>query len=679
MKKLHFFAAAALLVGGMSACTVTSESKTETDMEKPAFTFYNIVPMSIGNEAQTAADMVEYYQRTGNDIVLYSMTLHPEGFPARKKADTMIASYRKLKAELSGSGVKPGVLLQSVLGHWPRTDKNEEEWTRAVDIDGKAARFCPLDPEFQKYIIYFVTELAKEDPVFMLGDDDIRAYSPQAECFCHRHVALFNERTGKNFTADQLRQAVKDSKPGDEVFETFLQLQREMVNGVAALIRQTIDTVNPAIPAGSCMPGWERRFNNQVAEAFAGKNHPAVMRVCNANYMEVGAKIFPIVLVRSLALRAAHADVPVVLDEADTFPQTPYSRSATSMHAKLCTSIMAGMQGAKIWYVNAHVYGLPISRNYTDILAKNRNYYQTLAKEAKKSVLTGLIVPGHKNFPEWHITTPNEKFVEEGNWAEVMCAVYGIPFYCSFELDKDGIYLLAGKKMISRFSDAELKQLLSGKVLIDGQAAIAITERGFAEYLGITAEDKDFLANREYCISGNFLRSTKTGATPFLANPAKDAEIITWYAYAPSSGSNELEKVSPATVIYRNSLGGTVCTTGFCTGIFTNNTHTLERKLWMLDVLEKINGKPVDFSVEHEQNFFALTRKNSSGETILTVGNLNFDPVENLAIRCAVEPENICKLTPAGNWEKVDFRWENGVAITDIPVACYELIALKLK
>jgi len=665
----------------LTACVSTVENQKEKEMimDKTQFTFYNILPMSIGEEAAAARDMIEYHQRTGNEIVLYSMTLHPEGFPARKKADTMIASYRKLKAELAGSGVKLGVLLQSVLGHWPRTDKNEEAWTRAVDINGKAARFCPLDPDFQQYIVYFVTELAKEDPVFMLGDDDIRSYSPEAECFCHRHVALFNERTGKNFTSGELRQAVKDSKPGDEVFETFLQLQIEMVNGVAALIRKTIDSVNPAIPAGSCMFSGGRRFNNQVAKAFAGKNHPAVMRVCNANYMEVGAKIFPIVLVRSLALRAAHADVPVVLDEADTFPQTPYSRSATSMHAKLCTSIMAGMQGAKIWYVNAHTYGLPVNRCYTDILAKNRNYYQTLTREANNASFTGLIVPGHKNFPNWHITAPNEKFVEESNWAEVMCAVYGIPFYCSFELDRDGIYLLAGEKMISRFSDAELKQLLSGKVLIDGQAAKAITKRGFAEYLGVTAEDKEFLANREYYTPEKLLRSTKTGATPLFTDPAKDAEILTWYAYAPSSGSKELEKVAPATVLYRNKLGGTVCTTGFCTGIFTNYTYTLERKLWMLHVLEKINGRPVDFSVEHEQNFAALTRKNPAGETIMVLVNLNFDPVENLAIRCAVEPESICKLTPEGNWEKVSFRYENGVAITDIPVACYELISLKIK
>ncbi len=635
--------------------------------------------MSIDSEDQAAKDMIEYCRRTGNEIVLYSMTLHPEGFPARKKADRMIASYRKLKAELNGSGVKLGVLLQSILGHWPRTDSHEEAWMRAVDINGKASRFCPLDPDFQKYIIYFVTELAKENPVFMLGDDDVRAYSPAAECFCARHVALFNERTGKNFTADELRQAVKDSKPGDVVFETFLKLQREMVNGVASLVRQAIDSVNPAIPAGSCMPGWERRFNDQVAKAFAGKNHPAVMRVCNANYMEAGAKIFPIVLVRSLALRAAHKDVPVVLDEADTFPHTPYSRSATSMHAKLCTSIMAGMQGAKIWLVNSRRYGLPVSRNYTDIIAENQKLYQTLVNEVDNSEFTGLILPGTRRFKNWHIADPSEKFIDESNWAEVMCAVFGIPFYCSFELDRPGIYMLAGEKAVARFSDDELKKMLSGKLLVDGQAAVAITKRGFAEYLGVKAEVKSFRFNREYFTPGDFIGSGKNQYTPYLSALAGGAEVLTWYGYSPSAGSDELEKVAPATVIFRNSLGGVICTTGFCVGVFTNDTHNLKRKLWMLNVLERIGGKTVDFSVEHEQNFAALTRKNPEGEVIMAILNLNFDPVENLSIRCSVKPSAIRYLTPEGKWEKIDFQYTDGVAVTDRSMACYELTILKIK
>ena len=65
--------------------------------DKTPFKFYNITPFSPGNEELLAQEMIEYQQRTGNDTVLYSLTLHPEGYPASRKVEIALESYRKLK------------------------------------------------------------------------------------------------------------------------------------------------------------------------------------------------------------------------------------------------------------------------------------------------------------------------------------------------------------------------------------------------------------------------------------------------------------------------------------------------------------------------------------------------------------------------------------------------------
>ncbi|MBO7741113.1 MAG: hypothetical protein J6S21_01035, partial [Victivallales bacterium] len=254
------------------------------------FQFYNIFPCSLGKEQLTARDMIEYRDRTGHDIALYSLSLHPEGRPASRKAEIYTESYRRLKAALAGSGVKLGILIQSVLGHWPRVDKDEEPWTRSINIKGEAVRYCPLDPDFRNYIFQTVATLAKEAPVMFMGDDDIRGYSHDAECFCPLHVAKFNQMTGRSFTSDEMREAVCKCVPGDEIFNAFRQMQQEMVDGVGALIREAIDSVDPTIPGASCMPGEEMRFNNTVSKAFAAKGQPAIMRICNGNYGELSAK-----------------------------------------------------------------------------------------------------------------------------------------------------------------------------------------------------------------------------------------------------------------------------------------------------------------------------------------------------------------------------------------------------
>ena len=95
--------------------------------EDCAFTFYNIMPYAPGAEERSAKDMVEYHDRTGNDICLYSLSIHAEGRPAMRKAGEMVESYRKLSRLLKGSGVKLGILLQSTLGHWLRQDTEQEQ------------------------------------------------------------------------------------------------------------------------------------------------------------------------------------------------------------------------------------------------------------------------------------------------------------------------------------------------------------------------------------------------------------------------------------------------------------------------------------------------------------------------------------------------------------------------
>ena len=86
--------------------------------------FFNIVPNIPGEEEILAAEAAEYAERTGNTVVLYCLTLHPEGYPAMKKAENYIESFRKFKAALSGSKARAGILMQSILGHWPRVDKD---------------------------------------------------------------------------------------------------------------------------------------------------------------------------------------------------------------------------------------------------------------------------------------------------------------------------------------------------------------------------------------------------------------------------------------------------------------------------------------------------------------------------------------------------------------------------
>ena len=647
-------------------------------MEETAFCFYNVVPCSPGQEKLLADQMIELEERTGIRIALYTLTLHPEGFPASRKAEYLTESYRRFSSALAGSRVRPGVLIQSILGHWPRVDKDEEQWTRTINIEGEAARFCPLDPQYRQYIFNTIAALAKEKPCFFLGDDDIRGFSPHAECFCPLHTAEYNRRTGSSFTPEEYRQAVRNSKVGDPVFTAYEQLREDTVNGVCKLIREAIDSVDPTIPAGTCMPGWEQRFNGDAARAIAAKGQPPVMRLANGSYMESTLQGFSDNFLMTQTLRLFHQNIPVVLCEADTCPHNLYSKSARTFHLGLLSSMFAGVSGAKIWYVNGYKFGLPISRKYTDILAKYRNHDQVLAAALKNAKPEGIVIPAYDRFPNWHPLNSDERSCPAENWVTQLLGVYGIPFQASFRLDQDRIYAVAGADSIRRFSDEQLKQLLSRRLLLDGPATVELVRRGFASELGVNAEMKDFRFNREFSADGKQLYPTsKNPNVPFLTveNPA--AEVITWLGYAPFNSSPDIEKAAPGAVIFRNSLGGTVCSTAYHLSILWSWAAET-RKLWLLNLLERLEEKQLPYVLDEDQWCMMLHRTLPEGGELLGIFNLGYDPMEELPLRCPEQAVRFEHLIPDGVWKPLAVRRDNDRTILPVRLECGEMAAIRV-
>lgn len=654
------------------------------------FVFFNILPYSPGEEKRLADEAIEYTRRTGNRNVLYSLSMHPAGFPAMKKAFSMLESYRKLKAGLEGTPVRLGVLFQSVLGHGARNippqdlkSRPVEPWVRMVNTDGELTRYCPLDEGFRKYIFDMTVLFAKEAPCFILGDDDIRSFSPKAECFCELHTAEFNRMTGKNYTPEEYRQAVLNCRRGDEIYKAYETLRKGIPNGVASLIRQAVDSVDPEIRCGSCMPGWEFLFNGETAKCFAGK-HPAVMRVANANYNEFSPKQYPYLVLKTMALRLAHRDIPLVLDEADTCPHNLWSRAAISMHAKLISSIFAGLNGAKLWYVNTHKGEKPVNRNYTDILAENRGLYQTLAAECAKTELTGVVIPAHLNFADWHAAHYKEnarriQLIPEDTMATVMLGHIGIPFRASFERNQDDVYAVAGVETIDHLTDAELKELLSCKLLLDGPAATAVSARGFSDALGLTAEYRDFSFNREIRTdNGTSYTIVQNKQVPFFRITDPKAEVFTELHYISYSGADDDEYIAPATVFCRNAFGGTVCSMVFHHQISYSQFNE-QRKDFFIEILERLRGGRLPLVSADAQNVTVLTRKYSDGAILAEICNINFDPLKKIALQCAEIPREVEHLAGNGTWVKTAFEADGDCINVNIPLGCYELAILRIR
>ncbi len=665
----------------------SSEMNTAKCSKYKDFEFFNIVPYSPGEEEARAAEAAEVSKRTGITYFLYCLTLHPEGYPAMDKAERLIESYRKFSGAMAKHNLHAGVLLQSIIGHWARTDKNEEKWTRTIDINGTPKRFCVMDPKFRDYIRTVVTMLAKERPCYMLSDDDMRSFFPVLECFCPLHTAEFNRRTGRNLTAEEYRSLIFNAEPGGKDLQDFEKLRNDTLCDVFDLIRSAIDAEDPSIPSGICGTDiLERRFMADYARHMAGPAHTPLLRIGNNLYKEVTPMDLPLNFAKTHATRLYFSDVPMILDEMDTFPHSLYSRSAAGMHAKLVSSIFAGLNGAKAWYVGMTRNGVRNPEHYVQILEQNRGFYQTLAKDVKKSVPRGLAVPASGSFPGWQPAKITE-------WATVeqvslvkgepqrMPGKFGIPMQSAMDCVKNDAVLITSGAELYRFSDDELKKLLSGKLLLMGDASAEFTRRGMSRYLGCSAELKPFLFNRESFLENDvFCPIAMRRDVPYISQVDKNARILSMLRYAASEATagNEMEDVAPGAVLFRNELGGTVCTVARSLDS-SNFLYRDHGKLYALRLMQTLYGDNAPYIVENMQTCMVLQRDTAAGESLLGIFNLNFDPMENVKLNCRKIPRQLQFLDGDGVWKAIDFKVQDkDTVVISRSIPCYGVLVLKV-
>ena len=662
------------------ALVVAALSGAALAAAKPNFTLYNVVPFSPGNEKVAAADAKEYLERTGNDLALYSLTLHPEGRPAIDKVRRYVESFRRFKAELAGSDVRAGILVQAILGHWPRVDKDIEEWTRTVDAKGKKVRFCPLDPAFARYITDTFTRLAEERPAFMLTDDDVRAYSHEAECFCERHMALFNKRRGASYTADELRAKLKGARQDDPDYVAFLALQREMIEGVVKRARSAIDAVDPSIPGGICIASEEHLFCAPLARAMAAKGQVPIMRTATSAYLErMTAGAVPRCVCRMMGFGEYYRGSGIeLLCEADSWPHNMWSKSARSFLTHLANAAFVGMTGAKTWYVNGHKGRFAVSRSYTDVLAENRGFLPALAEAVSGSEWEGLSIPCLTNFPNWHLVkNHNEFFVEADNAGANICIPFGIPFQAVRDFDADRTYALATAVEVSRLSDDDLRRILSHRALVFRDAAEALSKRGFDTLTGVKVERRNLVFNRERddMHGVDLVFSPSSNDMLFMADPS--AEVLSTLGYRPFPGSPQYDVASPATVLFTNTLGGRVLTVQYHPKMADYQLYSEARRAWLLAVLDRLSGEKT-FASGHDQDMLVLVRRKAAGEQIVLAENLNPEPIKKLSFRASSLPRKVERLAGDGSWRAVAATFEDGRIACEVPLAFYEAVVMRI-
>lgn len=642
--------------------------------------FINVVPFFPDDVPHMVSEARRVAKCTGIRKNAYSMSLHPENEDVMKKPKCFAEAFLRLQQKLRNDDIEVGILVQSLMGHgWFGQMITKHPWVFTINITGKTVyRHCMLDTNFRQYVSETIRMMAQCHPAFFLVDDDVRLLNNSAngpECFCPLHMKLFNEASPRKMSSDELREYLKQSKWDDPLIKIFEDIREKSLRDFAQLIRDSIDSVDDSISCGYCSGGAEYVMMGEIARILAGKNR-SFLRIHNSNFSEGDPKDFITVAYHTAFCVKAAGKVDDLLDESDTCPHDRYSKSAISMHAHIVGGILNGLTGAKLWIANMKEKMPSEGREYEQILGAHRNFYDVLQQEVADLKWQGplTILPDAR----YHYTPARfSSFYRWKDWQTFMLNRYGMPGRFD-SYDPSAVVLLTGD-MIEYLSDEKLKQILSGKALLDGYAALEIAKRGFASYLGVSPVQKEYRSTYETTRStGRKMSFINDFSFPMLTDPDPKTEILSDLKLAEFRGSPVAETVAPGTVFYKNEHGGEIVTAAMGIATFFLNGPSPAQKLFLLEVLSKLDPETVPVYEVSDQPVYLRCGLRKDGSYLVAVVNLSFDEMEKIQLRCRRQVRKVELLNGSGEWGQIPFSWIGDTAEIGKTVKCYESVILKL-
>ena len=420
------------------------------------------------------------------------------GFPSLEAHAESAARMQEAAALYREAGFKTGIQIANTLGHADVfLETPGGDWQRMVGHDGTAAlaSHCPRAPGFLDYLRDMTTAYVRWQPSSLWIDDDLRMHQHapvQYGCFCPSCITGFSEIQNREWTRESLVSALE--APGGDLRAQWVEFGQESMAGVASVMARATHATAPGCFIGLQHAGadWSlyggRDWNPVFRAIREACPLPMGSRPGGGYYCDHSPRG---VLWKALDLarqvRALPADIEVVCPEIENFPHAAMGKTAhgTAIESAwyLAQSDCNSLSYALVCsgHEDASFYGSQLS-----VLEKWAPFFERYLRENEGTTPGGFDpVMGHE-----HLKRPARDTGTPMGWAEPSIlssygfATLGLPM-CPDGVSPCGAVL--GAEAARGLTEAEARHLLSGAVILDGQALHALHERGWGDWTGVAA------------------------------------------------------------------------------------------------------------------------------------------------------------------------------------------------
>lgn len=620
---------------------------------------YSVTPLKDDHFDERCADIVSLVKNKTVYMPLFQMTLIPEGNPVWDKASKMAELYGRYRDELQKHGVQCGILVQASLGHGYEITRNPFQ-PKVGLFDGEESYCCcPGDEAFIRHFCGVLKTLAMQHPAALMLDDDFRMMlSVNRGCACPLCMQEFHRRSGTSVTREELAEHIQTHPEDDAWSQIFRDIQHERLVHAAETFREAVDSVDPTIQGINCTSGHICESVSDTNKIWAGKGNPTMVRIPNGTYAPNTVREFSDVM-RNAAIcgsKLKKHGIEIILAETDTIPFQRYGKSARYLHAQYTASLLEGAKGAKHWITRNRAFEPEAGAAYRKILTEHYGFYEKVAQLADEIHWTGINgffveqekVLFHKE-KAWRYHTCN--------WISKSIERLGLPFY--FMETNQGLAVVEGD-MIADMTDAQIEKLFSGSVMLDGESAQALTERGYGKYLGIAVSEW-----KNGHVSGEVFAG-KIGAACEKQKNIHQIQIcdpaVRTLSYNFREELGTQHRLAPASTLYRREDGK--ISVVFCGSPDVEFTYyegfsflNQNRKEQFLAIMKEANVLPIYCCTDNE---VCLRAGYLQDERLLAaLYLLGTDPMEEVVLYLEKKPKKITVLQKDGteeevSWERID-------------------------
>ncbi|NPV46111.1 MAG: hypothetical protein HPY69_04070 [Armatimonadetes bacterium] len=630
----------------------------------------------------TLVSFLGQYRSVVDEVCFFDTITHHLYLPWDELQDTASLIGRAMAAMRDLGVPSVGINVLCTVGHI------DEAWDYVhplpfqpmVGHDGSVARGsgCPNDPALRQYVWDKYQLMARQGPHFIWVDDDIRAnhHTVAWPCFCPLCLDLFARDTGQSFTREALVAALSLPDRGD-LREAWIEQNVRSYETLLAHVRAAIDSVDPQIetglmtagPAGTTYGGF--RHDRWLTALRATKSRPGGGFYTDATITALYGKSLDVGWQRSVLPEGVRESVY----ELENFPYQVLKKSVSSVMNEATLALAQGLTGVAFNALGMWNAPLDDKRPLMKAIAHHRPLWEQVAGWAPNVPTRGLWIAWTPGLmarrrvlagEDWFAPSDAHSFSKAAVLGEI-----GLPL----AVDPPGEVTVLVGRVVEAFADDELRQMLSGGVLMDAAAAQALADRGLGDLTGVRLAQgynngvvERFSADP---LNGDSADQIRDARIEFFSQGREHAWVL-----EPLTPSGRVlaqvesywgQVLGPCLTAAENELGGRVAVMGYAPWMFL---HSTDKRAQLQNLTDWLSRGTLPVRVQQAVPVIPVARlvaDRTRGVVTLFNSGLDWLPEVTVEVRAPRVP--VCELRPGCRQEaaveSVAGGWQ--VRLRDLP------------